>query len=107
MTAPRSAVKRRLVSWASAVAERLAAEGSPRDAAAMAKDALDSEVPLVIGLRLSREAAIEEHALDTWGDLGVVLARLLALLAWSPSSAARLSERPSRRGKRPRILKAP
>jgi len=84
---------------------RRAAEMTPRDVAAMAHDALESEVPLVLGVRLAKNDALAEHALDGFEDLGVVLARLLTILAWSPESAARLADRPSRRGKRARVPK--
>jgi hypothetical protein len=84
---------------------RRATEMTPRDVAAMAHDALESEVPLVIGVRLSKDEALAEHALDGFGDLAASLARLLVILAWSPDSAARLAERPSRRGKRMRVPK--
>ena len=84
---------------------RRAAEMTPKDVAAMAKDALESEVPLVMGLRLNREDALAPGALDRFGDLGVALARFFAIVAWSPESAARLADRPSRRGKRPRLPK--
>jgi hypothetical protein len=73
---------------------------SPLEAAVMAKQALESEVPLVMGLRVSRAEATRPHALDAWWDVAVALGRLLKQLAWSPESALRASERPSRRGKR-------
>jgi len=76
----------------------------PRDASAMAKQAIESEVPLVIGVRVARAEATEPHALDAWSDAAVALGKLLAVVQWSPQSAeyvaARTSERPSRRGKR-------
>ncbi len=82
-----------------------------RDAGRMAKQALESEVPLVIGVRVGRDEAIRGHALDWWEDLAVALARLLQLLAWSPERAtafaAREHDRPSRRGKRARPKAAP
>ncbi len=87
------------------VRARRAAEMTPRDVATMAHEALESEVPLVLGVRLAKDDALAEHALDGFDGLGTVLARLLALLAWSPESAARLAERPSRRGKRTRVPK--
>jgi len=84
---------------------RRTAEMTPRDAAAMAKNALESEVPLVLGVRLTRDEALAEHAMDGFDALGVALGRLLAVLAWSAESAARLADRPSRRGKRARLPK--
>lgn len=83
---------------------RRAVELTPRDVAGMAHGALESEVPLVIGVRIDAEEALTEHGLDGMGDLGMALARLLVIVAWSADSAARLAERPSRRGKR---LRAP
>lgn len=84
---------------------RRAAEMTPRDAAAMAHGALESEVPLVMGVRLEKDDALAEHGLDGMSDLGMALGRLLLILAWSADSAARLAERPSRRGKRLRVPK--
>ncbi|HEX4516510.1 MAG TPA: hypothetical protein VH054_23345 [Polyangiaceae bacterium] len=82
---------------------RRAAEMTPRDVATMAREALESEVPLVLGVRLAKDDALGERALDGFDGLGTALARLLAILAWSPESAARLADRPSRRGKRTRL----
>ncbi len=83
---------------------RLAVDLAPRDASAMAKQAIESEVPLVIGLRVLRDEATKPHALASWNDAALALGRLLDVIAWSPEGAAfvaaRMSERPSRRAKR-------
>jgi hypothetical protein len=84
---------------------RRAAELTPRDVATMAHDALEAEVPFVIGVRLGKNDALAEHGLAGFDALGAALARLLVILAWSADSAARLADRPSRRGKRPRVPK--
>jgi hypothetical protein len=79
-------------------------ELDPRGAAAMAKLAIESEVPLVIGLRVAREDAVEPGALDSWNDAARAFGQLLVAISWTPDAAAfvaaRASERPSRRGKR-------
>jgi hypothetical protein len=74
-------------------------ETGPRDAGHMAKQALESDVPVVIGLRLPRAEATAAGALDGWLDAALALGRLLDVLAWSPEgaawAAARMSERRS------------
>jgi hypothetical protein len=79
-------------------------ELSSRDAGHLAKQALESDVPLVVGVRASRGEALA-GGLARWDDVALALGRLLSVVAWSPEGAAwiaaRMSERPSRRGKRP------
>jgi hypothetical protein len=88
-----------------------AREMAPRDVARVAKQALESEVPLVIGVRVPRDEAIRGHALDWWDDLALALARILQALSWSADRAtafaAKEHDRPSRRGKRARPKAAP
>jgi len=71
------------------------------DAAQLAKQALESEVPVVMGVRAERGAA---GAVVEWRESALALGRLLSVLAWSAEAeawiAARMSERPSRRSKR-------
>lgn len=90
---------------------RLVLDLAPRDASAMAKQAIESEVPLVIGLRVAREDATKPHALASWDAAAEAFARFLHLVAWSPEGAAfvaaRISERPSKRGKRHAAPSAP
>ncbi len=78
---------------------------SPDEAATLAKQALESEVPVVIGVRVARSEATRTGALASWPEAALALGRLLHATAWSPASAARISERPSRRGKRERASK--
>lgn len=80
---------------------------TPRDASQIAKQALESEVPLVLGVRVARDDATRRHALDAWSDIAFALAELMDTIEWTPDTAAivaaRVAERPSRRGKRIRV----
>ncbi len=90
---------------------RLAIELSSHEVSTMAKLAIESDVPLVLGLRVAREEATKPRALDAWNDAALAFGKLLAAISWSTEGAihvaARMSERPSRRGKRHVVKSAP
>ena len=85
----------------------------PRDAAHMAKEALESDVPLVIGVRATRDEAVRVDARE-WLEIALALGRLLHAVAWSAEgeawAAERIAERraaaAARRGKRA-VLRTP
>ncbi len=83
---------------------RKAGDLEVEQAAQMAKDALDAEVPLVIGLRAPRARATQPKALEPFFDAAIALGRFMSAVAWSPERAAARAraprERPSRRARR-------
>ncbi len=89
-------------------------ELGPREAAQVAKDALESDVPMVLGVRASRAEATR-GATREWTDVALALGRLLHAIAWSAEgetwAAERVAERRAHfRGKRPvvrRVSSAP
>ena len=63
-------------------------ELSLAEAAQIARDALDAEVPLVVGFRIPRARAVEAGALEPLFERALALGRFLSAVGWSPENAA-------------------
>ena len=80
----------------------------PREASHVAKDALEADVPLVIGVRTTRDDALA-GATRGWEEVALALGRLLHAIAWSADgetwAAERMAERRAHRAGKRAVLR--